>query len=157
TMRVLLPRARSGEVLAQPEVQATAQGQARILLVDDELPLVEVWREALTGLGYQVTTADSGEQALTLFAASPDGFDLVLTDQILPGLSGTDFVGGVRALRPGLPVIVWTGYSDAAAREAATGLGVFEILSKPVRQADLVRCLERALSAPHGGQEPVDA
>jgi len=146
TMRVLLPRARGGEAQAQPEAQTTAPGQAHILLVDDELPLVDVWREALTGLGYQVTTATSGEQALTLFAASPDGFDLVLTDQILPGLSGTDFVGGVRALRPALPVIVWTGHSDAAAREAAAGLGVFEILSKPVRQADLVRSLERAMA-----------
>jgi len=145
TMRVLLPRVRCGEDQAQPEVEALAAGQARILLVDDEAPLLAVWREALTGMGYQVATAASGEEALALFAEAPDGFDLVLTDQIMPGLSGTDFVGGVRALRPGLPVIVWTGYSDVAAREAAAGLGVFEILAKPVRQADLGRCLERAL------------
>ncbi len=154
TMRVLLPRVRSEAGPAQPEARAVLSGQARILLVDDEASLLAVWREALTSLGYQVTTAASGEEALTIFAETPDGFDLVLTDQIMPGLSGTDFVGGVRALRPGLPVIVWTGYSDAAAREAATGLGVFDILSKPVRQADLVRSLERALTPRKVPQEP---
>ena len=157
TMRVLLPRVRSEAGQAQPEAQAMLPGQARILLVDDEASLLAVWREALTSLGYQITTAASGEEALTIFAGTPDGFDLVLTDQIMPGLSGTDFVGGVRALRPGLPVIVWTGYSDAAAREAAAGLGVFDILSKPVRQADLVRSLERALSSGNARQEPTPA
>jgi PAS domain S-box-containing protein len=148
TMRVLLPRARTrlGQG-AQPEAPAMLPGQARILLVDDESPLLAVWSEALSGMGYQVSTASSGEEALRVFAEGPDGFDLVLTDQIMPGLSGTDFVGGVRALRPGLPVVVWTGYSDTAAREAAAGLGVFEILSKPVRQADLAHCLERALKS----------
>ncbi|MDO9633255.1 MAG: response regulator, partial [Humidesulfovibrio sp.] len=154
TMRMLLPRARAELSRVQPEPQALASGQARILLVDDEAPLLAVWREALAGMGYQVTTATSGEEALVLFAEAPDGFDLVLTDQIMPGLSGTDFVGGVRALRPGLPVIVWTGYSDVAAREAAAGLDVFEILAKPVRQADLGRCLERALKPRQEEPEP---
>ncbi len=153
TMRVLLPRARSEGDQARPEAQDTPPGQARILLVDDEASLLAVWREALTNLGYQVTTADSGEVALKIFAASPDGFDLVLTDQIMPGLSGTDFIGGVRALRPVLPVVVWTGYSDVAAREAAAGLGVSEILQKPMRQADLARCLERVLKP---GPEPLE-
>ncbi|MDQ7835068.1 MAG: ATP-binding protein [Humidesulfovibrio sp.] len=152
TMRVLLPRARTAVELAPPQSVAMGGGQASVLLVDDEASLLSVWREALTGLGYEVTTAGSGEEALTIFAANPDTFDLVLTDQIMPGLSGTDFVGGVRALRPGLPVIVWTGFSDTAAREAAAGLGVFEILSKPVRQADLVQCMERALKASQGGE-----
>jgi len=157
TMRVLLPRVLSGPGQTAEPGPAAPAGQARILLVGDEASLLAVWREALTGLGYQVATAASGEEALQIFADSPDEFDLVLTDQIMPGLSGTDFVGGVRALRPGLPVIVWTGYSDTAAREAAAGLGVFDILSKPVRQADLARSLERALNAPHGGQGPEDA
>jgi two-component system cell cycle sensor histidine kinase/response regulator CckA len=146
TMRVLLPRARSGEDQPRQQVQAMPQGRARILLVDDEASLLAVWNEVLTSLGYQVTTAANGEAALSLFVQEPDSFDLVLTDQIMPVLSGTDFIAGVRALRPGLPVIVWTGYSDVAAREAAAGLGVFDILAKPVRQADLVRSLERALN-----------
>jgi two-component system, cell cycle sensor histidine kinase and response regulator CckA len=157
TMRMLLPRARSEMDRVQPEAPALPPGQARILLVDDEASLLAVWSEALAGMGYQVTTATSGEEALAVFAEAPDGFDLVLTDQIMPGLSGTDFVAGVRALRPGLPVIVWTGYSDAAAREAATGLGVFDILTKPVRQADLGRSLERALKPWDGPREPKSA
>ncbi len=145
TMRMLLPRARGGADQVEAGSLGLPAGQARILLVDDEAALLAVWREVLTGLGYQVTAVASGEEASQLFASSPDGFDLLLTDQIMPGLSGTELIRGVRAVRPGLPVILCTGYSDAASRKAAAELGVVEILSKPVRQADLARSLVRAL------------
>ncbi|MBU1229877.1 MAG: response regulator [Proteobacteria bacterium] len=152
TMRVLLPRMRGGEAPAEELHQTLPAGQARILLVDDEQALLAIWSEALSGLGYRVTAAGSGEEALALFAKAPDEFDLLLTDQIMPGMSGTELAQGALALRPGLPVILCTGYGDVAAREAAAILGVAEILSKPVPQADLARSLERALGARRGGQ-----
>ena len=154
TMRVLLPRARGGAEQAEALAQPLPAGQARILLVDDEAALLAIWREVLESHGYEVGTAQNGEEALALFARNPDGFDLLLTDQIMPGMSGTELVRGALALRPGLPVILCTGYSDARARDAAASLGIVEILAKPVRQADLIRSLERALSARRGGPDP---
>ncbi len=151
TMRVLLPRVRGGADPAAAVGQALSVGQARILLVDDEAALLAIWNEVLSGLGYQVTAAPNGEEALALFAQNPGGFDLLLTDQIMPGLSGTELSQAVLALRPGLPVILCTGYSDVAARDAAAGLGIVEILAKPVRQGDLARSLVRALTAWKGG------
>ncbi len=84
--------------------------QIRILYVDDEESLALLGEEFLGDLGYQVTSAFSGNQALELFQKNPQDFDLVITDESMPGLSGTELAQKIFQLSPELPVILCSGH-----------------------------------------------
>ena len=122
-------------------------GHAAVLLVDDEPALLAVTAESLTGLGYRVTAVSGGEEALAHFAANPAGFDLLLTDQVMPQLSGVELAKGVLALRPDLPVVLCTGHSGAEVLAEAKRLGVRQVLDKPVPMRQMAETLHRVLAA----------
>jgi DNA-binding NtrC family response regulator len=85
-------------------------GGARILLVDDEAPLLDLLRKYLERLGYEVESCLSPAEALKCFAANPARFALVMTDLTLPGMSGDQMIAEMRQLAPKLRVIVCSGY-----------------------------------------------
>ncbi len=120
----------------------------RILVVDDEPPLVELQSTILEQFGHGVTGATSGPEALEILRRDPEGFDLVITDQTMPRLTGMELAEAVRALRPDLPVLLCTGYGDILPEEEARRRGIWEILTKPVESAHLAaqvrEVLERA-------------
>jgi PAS domain S-box-containing protein len=148
---VLLPCLQYGqETAAALAPQDIPRGRERILLVDDEFALVEILRNMLSGLGYQVTALSSSAEALQVFKDRPGDFDLVLTDLTMPGLTGLDLSRVLLAMRPDLPVILCTGFGEAAAMEKAKSLGVREVIFKPVLRGDLARAIRRHLD--HGEQ-----
>lgn len=119
----------------------SVKGKESILLVEDEPALVSLYTTALTELGYRVTTAQNGQEALDLFHADPQSFDLVFTDQTMPTMTGAQLSQEVLRLRPEMPVILTTGYSDAISETQAARMGVRQFLRKPVKLSTLIRSL----------------
>ena len=103
----------------------------RILFVDDEAPLVNVCQQMLTRLGYQVTAHTQPGAALAEFAQAPGAFDLVITDLNMPGMSGLELASKLLEHRPGLPIVLTTGYSATLTPATARALGLRELLPKP--------------------------
>ena len=86
-------------------------GTERVLFVDDEEILVELWGDILENLGYTVTATTESAKALEIFLSRPDRFDLVITDMTMPGMTGIDLSKEILGLRPAIPIILCTGFS----------------------------------------------
>ncbi|MEZ5338564.1 MAG: PAS domain S-box protein [bacterium] len=128
---------------------AQASGRERILLVDDEEMITHVVSGMLEALGYEVTACVGSPRAWELFSADPQAFDLVLTDQTMPQITGDELARRMLAIRPELPIVICTGYSQTLPPEAAKRLGIREYLFKPVRMHELAAALRSVLD---GGQ-----
>ncbi|CAN7709387.1 ATP-binding protein [Pseudorhodoferax sp. LjRoot39] len=145
---VWLPRHGDCAAPAPAPALEPADGQGRcILVVDDERALVELTEETLAELGYEPVGYTSAEQALAAFAAAPERFDAVLSDETLPGLSGSALARRLRTQRPGLPVLLMSGQADAALAQRARLAGVHAVLPKPVARHALATALADALRA----------
>ena len=101
------------------------------MVVEDAAALARLVQAQLTGLGYAVRVCTSSSEALTLFQADPQAFDLVLTDQTMPHMTGEVLAQALRRLRPELPIILCTGYSPLIDAEQAQALGLDAFLLKP--------------------------
>lgn len=120
-------------------------GSEHILLVDDEEALVSVGREIMQHLGYRVTSVTSSEKALQVFQEKPDSFDLVVTDQTMPHMTGIELAKSLFRTRPELPIILCTGYGDIVSSETARSTGIRELLMKPYVLRDLASTIRRIL------------
>jgi PAS domain S-box-containing protein len=141
-----LPRCDKAEVLAIPE-EAVARGQGvRILFVDDEPVLVQIWTAMLGKLGYCVTSHTDSREALEAFRGNPYAFDLVITDQTMPEMTGETLARELLRLRPTLPIILCTGFSYTVSEEKAKTLGIRALLMKPVSRHDLCLTVQRLLA-----------
>ncbi|MBU4054644.1 MAG: response regulator, partial [Proteobacteria bacterium] len=107
-------------------------GTERILFVDDEKTLVKLGSEMFKYLGYQVTATTSSLEALNLFHANPHDFDLVITDQTMPTLPGVELAKAILLIRPEMPIILCTGFSEAITEENAKSLGIKAFVMKPL-------------------------
>jgi PAS domain S-box-containing protein len=142
----------AGETAA-PEVEASktlplGNGET-VLIVDDERPLVALAEEITAALGYEPVGFDSSGAALEAFRAAPDRFDLVLTDESMPDLLGTELAQAIRQLRPNIPIILMTGYGGTQLGNRAADLGLSEVLRKPLHRRDLADALARVLKTVH--------
>jgi PAS domain S-box-containing protein len=145
TFDVYLPQsALTATLEAAPATQARARGE-RILLVDDEPMVRNAHRRLLESLGYRVETASDGEEALALFEKAPASFDLVLTDQTMPRLSGADLAKALLAIRADARVVLCTGYSDRVDERRAHALGVSALLAKPIDRETMAAAVRKAL------------
>ncbi len=127
-----LPLAQAALDDDQPLDQTEIKGGGEsILLVDDEEMLTELGRERLERLGYRVTALTSSREALALFEADPDRFDLVITDQTMPELTGAEMAAEMLRLRPDTPIILCTGFSSQISPEKARRIGIRRFLMKP--------------------------
>lgn len=130
---VLLPRHRDGR--ADPEASARDASDPsdgrRLLVVDDEATLVDLLRRVLTSAGYQVDCFNNSQAALQAFEAKPEQYDLVITDERMPGLSGVQLIRAIKGIRQDLPVVMLSGHVDASTAEAAGLAGVDRIMKKP--------------------------
>ena len=123
----------------------TDRGNERILFVDDEEELVNLGKEMLTGLGYQVIGRTSSREALELFRALPSQFDLVITDMTMPNLTGVELAQELMRIRPDLPVILCTGFSETITPQRAKSLGMREFVMKPIVTRQIAAAIRRAL------------
>ena len=105
-----------GESIAIPH------GHERILWVDDEPDVVDIGKGLLERLGYKIQTRTSSVDALELFRAGPREFDLVITDMAMPQMTGTDLAKEILSIRPDIPIIVCTGFSEVLTQESADGV-----------------------------------
>ncbi len=130
--KVYLPRAQ-GQVTCEPEARSEKpMGSERILFVDDEEALQDIGRRMLLHLGYQVEVTGDSLEALTLFTRSPQAFDLVITDMTMPNMTGEELAQRLLAIRPDLPIILCTGYSEKITPEKAHRLGIRDFILKPL-------------------------
>ena len=122
-------------------------GCEHILLVDDEQPLVEIGRQMLERLGYSVATRTSSIEALELFKVDPNRFDLVITDIVMPNLTGDKLAKKIINIRSDIPVVLCTGYSEKFTRQNASEMGIVSFLMKPLVMRDLANTVRQALAA----------
>jgi PAS domain S-box-containing protein len=130
------------------EVEAVAHitgGKERILFVDDEEMLVELGKSMLTGMGYDVIGRTSSLEALKLFQSSPDQFDLVITDMTMPNMTGIELAREIMRIRPGIPIILCTGFSEAITPESVKSAGLRELILKPIIKRQIAEAIRRAL------------
>ncbi len=146
TFSVYLPCTEKGmsDHKIMKDVFPHGQGE-RILLIDDETSIVQIEKQMLEDLGYIVTTRTDSMEALEGFRMLPDQFDLVITDMTMPNLTGVDLSHKILEIRPDIPIILCTGFSDKINKERAQELGIQEYLEKPFDKADFARAINRAL------------
>ena len=143
--RVYLPKA-DAAVSAEAETpKPPSRGNERILLVDDEEFIITSVRNMLEYLGYKVTALMDSEEALKLFSANPSQFDLVMTDQTMPFMTGEDLGKELMRVRPDIPVILCTGYSDLISSEKAAAMGFRCFIMKPFTVREGAELVRRAL------------
>ena len=122
-----------------------AQGQGCVLLVDDEATVALAMRLLLETLGYEAVVYTTSRDALTAFCAEAHRFDVVITDQTMPQMTGADLIHALRRIRPDIPVILCTGFSHVMDAEKAQGLGRVTFLMKPVDERELAVTLQQVL------------
>ena len=134
---------------AKPDVEAAGKlprgNGETVMIVDDEHPLVALAEEMLAELGYEPVGFDSSSAALQAFRAGPQRFDLILTDEAMPDLIGTELARKIRQLRPAVPIILMSGNGGAQLAMRAAAVGVNEVLRKPLQGRDLAESLARVL------------
>ena len=133
----------------------TAEAGPVILIVDDDRNGRETLRRALHRDGYEVLTADNGKSALAL--AQDHVVDLVLTDLIMPGLGGLDFIEGLQVVQPEVPAILISAFANVDTAVKAVRRGVHDVLEKPIRLRDVRRAVKRALATRPPGAERLSA
>lgn len=114
---------------------------SHILYVDDEIINCRVWKMALEQHGFQVTACDRGEQALKAFHAAPDLFDIVITDQTMPSITGMDLAKEILHVRPDLPVLVCSGWQTVEEDEQFRAIGISGFMFKPYSLEDLIKAI----------------
>jgi PAS domain S-box-containing protein len=146
TFDVYFPRRDALEAVPPaPPARTVGRGE-RILVVDDEPMVRGAHKRLLESLGYVAEVAADGEEALARFREAPDAWALVLTDQSMPRLAGTDLARQILAIRPEARVIVCTGYSDRVDARLARELGLVGLLAKPIERDTLSETLAKALA-----------
>ncbi len=123
------------------------EGHERILFVDDEKQLAALGEQNLSQLGYVVTSTTSSVDALEIFRSAPEGFDLIITDQTMPQMSGVELAAELLRIRPGIPIILCTGYSSKVLVDEADKYGVRAILTKPFSNQELAATIRNELGA----------
>ncbi len=121
------------------------RGTERILIVDDEVSMVDVTQRQLEHLGYQVTVKTSSNEALKLFQSQPESFDIVLSDQTMPEMTGEKLAKKLLEIRPNIPIIICTGYSAKLDAEKANRVGIRAFIMKPVDKRELARTVRDIL------------
>ena len=120
-------------------------GSERILFVDDEESMVDLNRQRLERLGYQVRSTTKPLEALEWFKADPDQFDVLITDMTMPQMTGDRLASEVLKIRPHMPVIICTGCSERMSAKKAEALGVRKYIEKPIDLRNLASSLREVL------------
>ena len=145
---VYLPVIKSAAEKPKIQTQVPIQGGTEhLLLVDDEEAILSMEKRMLERLGYQVTSRTSSLEALEAFRSNPDKFDMVITDMAMPNMPGDKLSVELIKIRPDIPVLLCTGFSEAMSVEKAASLGIKGFLLKPIIMKDLAQKIREVLDA----------
>lgn len=122
------------------------RGEESILLVDDEEAVIFVGQKILSHLGYKVFSRTSSLEALEAFRAQPQQFDLVIVDQSMPNMTGTELARELIAIRPDIPIILCTGFHKDASRQRIRDFGIRDLIIKPIDMQEVARTIRTVLS-----------
>ena len=145
TFEVYLPRVDGTAQPAKPAQELLSGGHERILFVDDSEEIAEMVRSLLEQLGYSVTVFSNSTTALEHFRDHPQDFELLITDQVMPDLTGTDLAREILAIRPGLPIILISGFGQGMTFEQARTMGISACLMKPFSDKALSLTIQQVL------------
>jgi PAS domain S-box-containing protein len=142
---VYLPVIQMDEPVQAKVDVAVPGGHEHILFVDDEPPLADLSKQILERMGYRVTIKTSSIEALELFQSDPDAFDLVITDMTMPHMTGDVLTRKLQVVRPGIPVIICTGYSEKVTQEMIDRLRIRALIMKPVIRNELLLTVRQVI------------
>ena len=146
TFQVYLPKADIEMLQAVGTADPFPGGHERVLFVDDEKLLVDMAEEMLSALGYRVTAATSSLEVLECFRSRPLDYDLVITDMTMPGLTGRELSRELLAIRPDIPIVMCSGFTEFVNPEVARESGIREFLMKPYATESLAKTVRKALA-----------
>ncbi len=142
---VLIPMINNGYEAENRPPNNIPGGHERILFVDDENILIETIKAILTALGYDVDTMTSGVEALELIRMKPETYDLIITDQSMPKMTGVQLAGALKKLGFQIPMILCTGFSEIITKEEALAIGIKGFIMKPVLTEKLAETIRNVL------------
>ena len=146
TFRIYLPLTlQRAPAAAAPGTDTAPGGAEKILVVDDERTITEMLQSSLEEMGYGITACTCPHQAQALFTRDPSRFDLVITDQTMPGMTGVHLARAMLALRPDIPIILCTGFSESTGPEQARSIGIKTFLIKPILPSELAIAIRKLL------------
>lgn len=148
TFHILFPVMESEEAFERESAVPLPQGKERILFVDDEPDIVAAAKIILEQLGYEVVALTSSQEALAVFQADPEKFELIITDLTMPQLTGLDLAKAILSLRPEIPIILCTGYGNTVTVERAKAIGITELYVKPFVPMKMAEMIRRILDSP---------
>jgi signal transduction histidine kinase len=145
---ILFPLAEEAAVVEPESADNFPTGNESILIVDDEKAMVDIGRKRLERLGYQVEARTNPLEALELFGADPGQFDLVITDMTMPHITGDKFLIEILKIRPDIPTILCTGFSEKIDEKKAGEIGIRGYIEKPFDKGKLSRLVREVLDHP---------
>ena len=146
TFKVYLPLLKKSEDKESKSLHVEIEtGTEHILLVDDESSIAKLEQQMIERFGYKVTVRTSSIEALEVFRTTPDKFDMVLSDMSMPNMPGDQLAGEIKKIRPDIPVIICTGFSERINKDNAKEIGVNAFLMKPIVKTDLAKKVRQVL------------
>ncbi len=148
TFELYFPISKTGEITKTTSHNADMpRGTERILFIEDDEMLTSLCDLVLTSMGYVVTTMTDSIKAMEILSANADNFDIVITDQTMPGITGSELIAQLKKIRADIPTILCTGYSSRINKEKAAELGISAFLMKPVELAELLQTVRLVLDS----------
>ena len=142
TFKVWLPQLPPEDAALLPQPAAALPGDGQVILaVDDEIQVLAALEEMLASLGYEPAGFSSSQEALEAFTADPKRFDAVVSDEVMPEMSGTQLAVELRRMKPAVPIVIATGYGGAGFETRALSAGINRVLRKPYKMSEIAEAL----------------
>ncbi|MFB0555152.1 MAG: PAS domain S-box protein [Phycisphaerae bacterium] len=145
TFDIFLPKIESGDIKKPQLSKSTTKEKEVILLVDDEEMMVDVTRQILERLGFDVVAKTSSTDALEAFQEEPDRFDLVITDQVMPNMTGTQLARELISVRPDISIVLCSGFPENVCPEELKSIGIKEFITKPISRKEIATIIRKVL------------
>jgi PAS domain S-box-containing protein len=146
SFQIYLPQVTTQNIdLKEEPEEELPTGNERILLIDDEETILMVEKEILKKLGYTVTGFSDSDEAFRTFSNQPENYDLIITDMTMPHMDGSQLSRSILSIRPDIPIIMYTGFSELMDRDKAMAIGIKEYLMKPIVVNDLAKSVRKVL------------
>jgi len=145
TFDIFLPKIENGDIKKPQLSKSTTKEREVILLVDDEEMMVDVTRQILERLGFDVVAKTSSIDALEAFQEEPDRFDLVITDQVMPNMTGTQLARELISVRPDISIILCSGFPENVCPEELKSIGIKEFIAKPISRKEIATIIRKVL------------